>query len=103
PVPPRPPPPTLLPYATLFRSTATVPFSLTGQTFNPDGSIRPFQYGHPLSPGATSSTMIGGEGGSLMKGVSLVPAVERFSSYTRLDRKSTRLNSSHVKISYAVF
>lgn len=65
-------------------NTANVPFTLTGQTFNPDGSIRPFQYGYPLTPGATSSTMIGGEGGSLMKGVSLVPAVERFASYARL-------------------
>lgn len=65
-------------------NTANVPFTLTGQTFNPDGSIRPFQYGYPLTPGATSSTMIGGEGGSLMKGVSLVPGVERFASYARL-------------------
>ncbi|HEY0940134.1 MAG TPA: TonB-dependent receptor [Steroidobacter sp.] len=65
-------------------NTANMPFSLTGQTFNPDGSIRPFQYGYPLSPGATSSTMIGGEGGSLMKGVALVPAVERFASFARL-------------------
>jgi iron complex outermembrane receptor protein len=65
-------------------NTANVPFSLTGQTFNPNGTIRPFQFGYPLTPGSTSSTMIGGEGGSLMKGVSLVPAVERFSSYARL-------------------
>src|SRR5690606_40733629 len=28
---------------------------------------------------------------------------EVFSPFTHLDRKSTRLNSSHVKISYAVF
>jgi outer membrane receptor protein involved in Fe transport len=65
-------------------NTANVPFTLTGQTFDSDGSIRPFQYGYPLTPGATSSTMIGGEGGSLMKGVSLVPAVERVASYARL-------------------
>jgi iron complex outermembrane receptor protein len=64
-------------------NTANVAFGLTGQTFNPDGSIRPFQYGYPLAPGATSSTMIGGEGESISKGVSLVPGVERFSSYTR--------------------
>ncbi|HEY5758408.1 MAG TPA: TonB-dependent receptor [Steroidobacter sp.] len=65
-------------------NTANVPFTLMGQTFNSDGSIRPFQYGYPLAPGATSSTMIGGEGESLMKGVSLVPAVERVASYARL-------------------
>jgi len=64
-------------------NTANVPFSLTGYTFDPDGSIRPFQYGYPLGPGATSSTMIGGEGESITKGVSLVPGVERASAYAR--------------------
>ncbi len=64
-------------------NTANVPFSLTGYTFNPDASIRPFEYGYPLAPGATSSTMIGGEGESITKGVSLVPGVERFASYAR--------------------
>jgi iron complex outermembrane receptor protein len=64
-------------------NTANAPFSLTGFTFNPDGSIRPFEYGYPLGPGATSSTMIGGEGESISRGVSLVPGVERFASYAR--------------------
>jgi len=64
-------------------NTANAAFTLTGQTFNTDGSIRPFQYGYPLSPGATSSTMIGGEGESITKGVSLVPGVERFASHAR--------------------
>ncbi len=64
-------------------NTANRPFSLTGYTFNPDASIRPFEYGYPLGPGATSSTMIGGEGESITKGVSLVPGVERFASYAR--------------------
>jgi outer membrane receptor protein involved in Fe transport len=65
-------------------NTATVPFSLTGQTFNPDGTIRPFQYGAPLAPGAAGNVMIGGEGDSIAKGVDLVPAVERFSTFARL-------------------
>ena len=64
-------------------NTANVAFSLTGQTFNPDNTIRPFQYGYPLSPGTTASTMIGGEGESITKGVSLVPGVERYSGYAR--------------------
>jgi outer membrane receptor protein involved in Fe transport len=64
-------------------NTANAAFTLTGQTFNPDGSIRPFQYGYPLAPGATSSTMIGGEGESITKGVSQVPGVERASTYAR--------------------
>ena len=64
-------------------NTANVTFSLAGQTFNPDGSIRPFQFGYPLAPGNTSSTMIGGEGESISKGVALVPGVERVSTYAR--------------------
>lgn len=74
-------------------NTANVPFSLSGYTFNPDGSIRPFQYGYPLGPGTTQSTMIGGEGESITKGVSLVPGVERASAYLRLGREfSDRIN-----------
>lgn len=64
-------------------NTANAAFTLSGQTFNPDGSIRPFQYGYPLAPGATSSTMIGGEGESISKGVAQVPGVEHSSSYAR--------------------
>src|SRR5690606_39332504 len=33
----------------------------------------------------------------------ILPAVRAHCFTTRIDRKSTRLNSSHVKISYAVF
>src|SRR5437660_8446172 len=64
---PRPPPPTLFPYTTLFRST------------RPPGLGRG---GHRPAPGQARGT--GRAGG-------------------RVDRKSTRLNSSHVAISYAVF
>src|SRR5690606_42052934 len=35
--------------------------------------------------------------------VNVMRGSEAISTYTALDRKSTRLNSSHVKISYAVF
>jgi outer membrane receptor protein involved in Fe transport len=62
---------------------ANVPFTLVGRTFNADGSIRPFQFGSPLAPGATGNVMIGGEGESIAKGVDLVPGVQRFSSFGR--------------------
>lgn len=53
---------------------------LTNMTFNPDGSIRPFQKGSIFG----GSTMIGGEGGSIITGTALVPDVERFTAYGSL-------------------
>lgn len=55
---------------------STIP-GLTNMTFNPDGSIRPFQKG-AISGG---STMIGGEGQSIIKGVAQIPDVRRFTAY----------------------
>jgi iron complex outermembrane receptor protein len=82
-------------------NTANVPFSLTGYTFNPDGSIRPFQYGYPLTPGATSSTMIGGEGESISKGVSLVPGVERASAYLRVGHDFSDTLHGYATVGYS--
>src|SRR5690554_7608546 len=78
-----PPPPrsTLFPYTTLFRSVSDVGFEELAQaagtlaTQQSPGTLRPWQ--SPDLPGRPE-----GRG---------------------TDRKSTRLNSSHVRISYAVF
>src|SRR5690349_23076151 len=70
----RPPPrSTLFPYTTLFRSA--VEWSTSAATDVPDQRA------------ATSRTI----------------GTRRFGARARIDRKSTRLNSSHVEISYAVF
>lgn len=53
---------------------------LTNMTFNPDGSIRPFNKGSIFG----GSTMIGGEGGSIVTGTALVPDVRRFTAYGSL-------------------
>src|SRR3712207_7891347 len=76
----RPPRSTLFPYTTLFRSPCSAPESWSGCT---------------AWPRAGSMTLIGvmGTGGS--------GAALGFGGYQ--DRKSTRLNSSHANISYAVF
>src|SRR5690606_42081862 len=74
----RPPTPTLFPYTTLFRSYQSYVASRLQAAVS--------RYG--------ASDMV-----VLQSGESLRAAVER----TDGDRKSTRLNSSHVKISYAVF
>src|SRR5437868_11217350 len=70
----RPPPrSTLFPYTTLFRSPRLV-------------ASRPSsEFSTRISPASTSCS------------------VNRFREQTSRDRKSTRLNSSHVSISYAVF
>src|SRR5207302_9211835 len=74
----RPPSSTLFPYTTLFRS-------------NPDPRMHEFSPNHPLA-----KELIGKRVGD---NFTIAPGhVSK-----RQDRKSTRLNSSHVKISYAVF
>src|SRR5436309_8939618 len=84
----RPPRSTLFPYTTLFRS------AIASQKFLPNAAGR-FVNGHLDLPGALTVT-----GGLLLLVYALtVAATDGISS----DRKSTRLNSSHVKISYAVF
>src|SRR5262245_62439007 len=76
----RPPRSTLFPYTTLFRSVETAFKDL-------ESVLRPAQL--PLDPA----------------GDDLAAAAERASTLVDLvrDRKSTRLNSSHLGISYAVF
>src|SRR3712207_8920196 len=74
----RPPRSTLFPYTTLFRSRAVAARWRDGA----DVRARPGR---------------GGLGGDQQRGVRRAPGAGR------LDRKSTRLNSSHANISYAVF
>src|SRR5205814_8103087 len=73
-LPPRPPRPPLFPYTTLFRSSAGMP---------PDYCRRRIRARHLVRP---------------MRRVSGPPLL-----HSAIDRKSTRLNSSHLGISYAVF
>src|SRR3712207_7992747 len=76
----RPPRSTLFPYTTLFRSSyRTLPVGLAGLI---RGDI------YLLGP--------------MMAG-SVLAAIPVMVLYTLADRKSTRLNSSHANISYAVF
>src|SRR5688500_19470686 len=97
-MPPRLRPPPLFPYTTLFRSSnsraglANLRNGFLPPDFSPQGerSSRGFDFA-----GATTPVI-----GATLK----VPG-EDFTGTTRsaLDRKSTRLNSSHLVISYAVF
>src|SRR3989442_4839604 len=77
----RPPRSTLFPYTTLFRSRSTRPWR--------------------APPRCTASCWPGGDDLLTIDDGASVPDAP--SSIVRRDRKSTRLNSSHVRISYAVF
>src|SRR5256885_10010281 len=84
----RPPRSTLFPYTTLFRSSSTV-----GPT-GPPPSSHPGTRHAPRSSGAHHGFYQGLGAAS--------PAADAGPGGTA-DRKSTRLNSSHLVISYAVF
>src|SRR3712207_8496211 len=72
----RPPRSTLFPYTTLFRSRARQPSPGHQADHGAERAVHPVVAADPLD--------VGGKG-------------------RRADRKSTRLNSSHANISYAVF
>src|SRR5690606_41966080 len=77
---------TIFPYTTLFRSKIRTP----PQSPLTSGS----KFGLEKLPAAISALVISSATEVKIIGVVAVPSA---------DRKSTRLNSSHVKISYAVF
>src|SRR5699024_12513009 len=91
---PRPPRSTLLPYTTLFRSSpklTTCPLTLT----------------HWRLINSSASRLEHNPRSAINLETRIKSVIERFKihsiSILCTDRKSTRLNSSHVSISYAVF
>src|SRR3712207_9059618 len=99
----RPPRSTLFPYTTLFRSDATRgnPF-LVGELVNAliADRIAPVAENAPRVRRLRSETI----GRAVLMRLSALPAEARqvARAVAILDRKSTRLNSSHANISYAV-
>src|SRR3712207_8953759 len=82
----RPPRSTLFPYTTLFRSAVAV------MVCEPTGTVIGAAHTSSVALGGTVS-VIGASGGVRLS----------WSTVKVKDRKSTRLNSSHANISYAVF
>src|SRR5690606_40986417 len=90
----RPPSPTLFPYTTLFRSPSNALLAFSG-----------LQYAGLTGPGDTSLEGSCPNECCYCLGNS-IPSAGWNAAHpisANIDRKSTRLNSSHVKISYAVF
>src|SRR3712207_8704417 len=92
----RPPRSTLFPYTTLFRSargrlSSEVRDALT-RKFNPGGA-----------PGAVTVQLAGQVAQVLTTVLTDLRMTSRVNCDQAGDRKSTRLNSSHANISYAVF
>src|SRR5256885_9901308 len=96
----RPPRSTLLPYTTLFRSGASIPTlnSLHKPLAKGGSSVKLIQTFHPDPFDLHRFD-------SLQKLTDFgMRAAPRFcEKAAKIDRKSTRLNSSHLVISYAVF
>src|SRR3712207_8696853 len=90
----RPPRSTLFPYATLFRSGLPVVGAVRGRSRRPVPAAGPVD-GRPVGRCRTGRTVDGGPSIDGPAGGGGRP--------DRPDRKSTRLNSSHANISYAVF
>src|SRR5688500_19695623 len=88
-MPPRPPRPSLFPYTTLFRSSASsvAPY---GAAIDREDRMAPEVLAELRRAGLFGMN-VAAELGGLARGP------------VAIDRKSTRLNSSHLVISYAVF
>src|SRR5207253_7322192 len=96
---PPPPPSTLFPYTTLFRSFAHE------AGIHQDGMLKnrlTYEIMTPQSVGVPDSKLVLGKH-SGRHALSLRCDQLGYHFERREDRKSTRLNSSHVAISYAVF
>src|SRR5207249_9403855 len=93
-LPRRPPRPTLFPYTTLFRSTAELLRALKEDRAPVVRESAAFA----LRFAAVESNLL-----AALRAAFKDPQSARVRAQSAIDRKSTRLNSSHVSISYAVF
>src|SRR5688572_31515610 len=87
---------TLFPYTTLFRSISTLASSPSCSSHANGGRV-------PVERRAPSHKHERADNESETRGYSRVSVPARNGDGTDRDRKSTRLNSSHSQISYAVF
>src|SRR5690606_40148369 len=95
------PRPTLFPYTTLFRSREGRQFGgEAGDVFRREAELARLARGVDLDQHVERPVL---DLEAALQRLGDAQAVERLELGGEADRKSTRLNSSHVKISYAVF
>src|SRR2546430_14300083 len=99
----RPPRSTLFPYTTLFRSTAYRACSkvIENSSTNQGGEVRVNDGAHSASIAHINRTNQAVTGSQLFLNA-LINQHVGINRHPNRDRKSTRLNSSHSQISYAV-
>src|SRR5438874_3337563 len=90
---PRPPKPTLFPYTTLFRSGSIAS----------GGAVPPVRWDPGTSPAGCPRFLSTRDADRVARAMRSVVTSGTGRALRSQDRKSTRLNSSHVEISYAVF
>ena len=77
--------------------TGPANFLYKGYTFNPDGTVRPFQYGSLVS----GVQMVGGEGQSTITGFDMIPATRRVASYAKTSYDISDSVTASLVLSYA--
>src|SRR5690606_41134631 len=97
-----PPAPTLSPYTTLFRSDAVAVVVAPVADLDPR-SGRALADEHAASAYLGADRAFAGVGPAGRAALRVTVVDDAVAVVVLADRKSTRLNSSHVKISYAVF
>src|SRR3989449_7631700 len=97
----RPPRSTLFPYTTLFRSERDAALRQVLRPDAPAVRLDDALADREAEPGAPAA--VGPPAVELLEDLVLLPAGQPRAAVGDLDRKSTRLNSSHGYISYAVF
>src|SRR3712207_8681893 len=98
----RPPRSTLFPYTTLFRSVDDVAHAPTSLAQAPLG-LEQIVLGRDCQRNVVELAAVARHAGVLSRRQLGVGPLEERERAARPDRKSTRLNSSHANISYAVF
>src|SRR2546430_11313360 len=96
----RPPISTLCPYTTLFRSRITIEDVLNSPIISDPLRVYDFC---PITDGAAALVLAPVEAQPPAEKSVVVSGIGAATDTQTLDRKSTRLNSSHSQISYAVF
>src|SRR5690349_22487432 len=98
----RPPSPTLFPYTTLFRSVERA-YRSAGLTHQANAVMKCRELGECSKALTESEAYAAYRSGHLAAGLGEPGSETGHGDASAADRKSTRLNSSHVEISYAGF